>query len=105
MPYVTRDAGGHISAVSHMAHEGYQPIAGDDPELQDFIAQFDGLAGQHISNTDLDFVRVIEDLVELLVEKGIILFTELPESAQEKVLRRQNLRSDLRNKLDLLGDD
>jgi hypothetical protein len=48
---------------------------------------------------------VIEDLLELLVQKGIILFTELPDSAQRKVLARQQLRSQLLESLDLLSDD
>ena len=50
-------------------------------------------------------MRVIEDVVDLLVEKGFILFTELPESAQKKVLTRQQLRSRIGSSLDLLGDD
>ena len=52
-----------------------------------------------------DFVRVLEDVVQLLVDKGVILFTDLPESAQEKMLYRQRLRSSIKNNLNLIGDD
>ena len=52
-----------------------------------------------------DFVRVLEDVVQLLVDKGIILFTDLPESAQDKMLYRQKLRSSMKDKLNLIGDD
>ncbi|GAB3280539.1 tryptophan synthase subunit beta like protein [Parahaliea aestuarii] len=104
MPYVLRTRAGQISALSNDLLEGYEWIASDDAELRVFIAKSAGMI-DHLSASDLDMVRVLEDLVELLVQKGVILFTELPESAQEKVLRRQSLRSDLRNDLDLLGDD
>ena len=50
-------------------------------------------------------VRVLEDLIEMLTAKGIILFTELPESAQQKILLRKRLRKDRTNSLDLLGED
>ena len=41
----------------------------------------------------------------MLTAKGIILFTELPESAQQKILLRKRLRKDRTNSLDLLGED
>ena len=52
-----------------------------------------------------DFVRVLQDVVQLLVDKGVILFTDLPESAQEKMLYRQRLRSKMGGNLNLIGDD
>ena len=48
---------------------------------------------------------MLEDVVELLIDKGVILFTDLPDSAQEKMMRRQKLRSEMAGKLDLIGDD
>ena len=38
---------------------------------------------------DRDFVRAIEDTIELLIAKEIILFTDLPPKVQEKLLRRK----------------
>ena len=64
-----------------------------------------GGAPRSIDETDQDFVRVLEDVVQLLIDKGLILFTDLPGSAQEKIMRRQRLRSELTGKLDLIGDD
>jgi hypothetical protein len=55
--------------------------------------------------TDLEFVRVLEDVVQLLIDKGVILFTDLPDSAQQKIMLRQQLRSKFSGKLDLIGDD
>ena len=48
---------------------------------------------------------MLEDVVDLLISKGVILFTELPDSAQQKIMNRQQLRTELGAALDLLGDD
>lgn len=104
MPFVRRDDRGSIVAISQVPGEGLELVAADEPELQRFLRGIGGHAEQ-LSATDQDFVRVLEDVVELLIDKGVILFTELPPSAQEKMLVRQQLRSRLGSRLDLLGDD
>lgn len=104
MPFVQRDASGQIVAVSQVPADGMDVIAADDPELQGFLGEL-GEEARQISATDQDFVRVLEDVVELLVGRGVILFTDLPESAQQKMLHRQRLRSNLPGSLNLLGDD
>ena len=104
MPFVLRDAAGTISAVSHEQHPGYEWLAPGDSELRRYLATSIAAEDQ-LSASDLDMVRVVEDLIELLVAKGTILFTELPDSAQEKMLSRQKLRHDISGHLDLLGDD
>lgn len=104
MPYVQRNDRGEVLAVSQVPGEGLEPIPADAPELAAFLNSVGGEA-QLLSATDQDFIRVLEDVVELLVAKGVILFTELPDSAQDKMLHRQKLRSSLSGKLDLIGDD
>lgn len=104
MPYIKRDNTGNIIAASQIADTGLEQVAADDPQLQDFLNSLAEDVGQ-LSATDQDFVRVLEDLVELLVSRGVILFTELPQSAQQKILFRQRLRNKLPGSLDLLGDD
>lgn len=104
MPFVRRGPDGSIVAVSQVPGEGLELMAADAPELHRFLRGM-GAYAEQLSATDQDFVRVLEDVVELLIDKGIILFTELPPSAQEKMLMRQQLRSHLGNRLDLLGED
>lgn len=104
MPFVSRDERGGIIAVSQVPRDGMQLLHAEDRELQQFLRGLGGSAAQ-LSATDQDFVRVLEDVVELLVAKGVILFTDLPQSAQEKMLLRQRLRSDMDGSLDLLGED
>lgn len=58
-----------------------------------------------LSETDASLARVTEDLINLLVERGVIRFTDLPQAAQEKLLARQHTRSQMANSLRLLGDE
>lgn len=105
MPFVKRNEQGGITAVSQSPEPGFdEELAADNLEL---VAYLNGLGqgGSSLSATDQDFVRVLEDVVELLIDKGIILFTDLPDSAQEKMLYRQRLRSKMGNNLNLIGDD
>jgi len=91
--YVKRDKEGRIEAVSRQATpEISETIDDTDPELSAFLRGGDpeGLAALRAS--DLDVVRVLEDLIEVLIEKGLIQFTELPEPAQQKLLKRKRLR-------------
>jgi len=54
---------------------------------------------------DVDLVRVLEDVVDLLVARGIFRFTDLPDSAQQKLLFRKNLRSKWQPVPNPLGSD
>ena len=104
MPFVKRDQQGVITAVSRTPEGGIdEELPDTSPELANFLHTMDVSSSIHA--TDQDFVRVLEDVVELLIDKGVILFTDLPGSAQEKMMLRQQLRSKLGAKLDLIGDD
>lgn len=45
-----------------------------------------------MEQSDREFIRVLEDLIELLAKKGVVYLEDLPESAREKVLQRRQLR-------------
>ena len=55
--------------------------------------------------SDADMVRVLEDLIDVLIDRGVIQFTDLPKPAQAKLLQRKETRATLSNRLDLIGDD
>jgi hypothetical protein len=40
-------------------------------------------------------IRVYEDLTDILISKRIVLLTDFPPAAQEKLMRRKRLRSSL----------
>ena len=105
MPFVKRNGQGAITAVSETSEAGFEEeLPANSLELSGFLGGVGG-SDSDLSATDLEFVRVLEDVVQLLIDKGVILFTDLPDSAQQKIMLRQQLRSKFSGKLDLIGDD
>ena len=95
MVYVTRNSDGEVVAISSDPNTpGAIATAVDDPGVQEFLA-----------SSDLGMVRVIEDVIDLLVDQQTIRFTDLPESAQAKLLSRKTLRSRLSGIGPLVGDE
>ena len=58
-----------------------------------------------LSVSDLGMARVTEDLIDALIERGILPFTDLPPQAQAKLMERALARSDWAGKLKLLDDE
>ena len=54
---------------------------------------------------DADLIRVIEDVVDVLIDRGLLRLTDLPPEAQRKLMNRKGARARLRNGLNLLGPD
>lgn len=103
--YVKRNAGGEIALVSRVATpDCMEFIAADEPEILAFLEREGDEHLRQLRNSDLDFVRVLEDVIELLIGKGVISFTELPEAAREKLMTRQSMRRQV-NSVELLGDE
>ncbi|WP_039913168.1 DUF4034 domain-containing protein [Cellvibrio mixtus] len=91
--YVKRNHNGEVVAVSKQAGQDFsEQIAGDAPELLQFIQGEKTAEQLALEQTDQTMARVLEDVVNLLVEQGVIRFTDLPEAAQNKLLTRRELR-------------
>ena len=103
--YVKRDASGRIAQVSRdKTPECNEYVMAGSPALVAFLVDEEmGHDEASLQTSDLAFVRVLEDVIGLLMDKGVINFTELPEAAQEKMMARQSLRRRL-NGLGLVGD-
>ena len=56
------------------------------------------------SKLDVDFIRVLEDLIDALIANGTLRMTDLPIDAQRKLADRKKNRSRLFD-LNLLDDD
>ncbi len=107
MPFVHKDAQGKILAVYTEQVEGTVEIAPNDPALTDFIQKnipSAGAADDDWAQSDLGLVRVIEDLIEVLIDKKLIMFTDFPEGAQRRLLDRRGLRKEFDLVEDLFGD-
>ena len=62
-----------------------------NPEVQRYLE----VVMKQPSSSDTETIRVIEDLVDLLIEKKLILLTDLPAAAQKKLSERRQIRGDL----------
>lgn len=105
MPYVMRDAAGQIKAISMNAVEqaGWQEIDGGSREYLDFLEQ--AIAEQDkFRESDIHLARVLEDLIEMLIEREVIRFTDFPVAAQKRLMERQSLRQQARS-LKLISDE
>lgn len=98
MPYVNRDENGKIIAlVSQSGQDETEKLSASDPEVLAFLqeSESDSPPREFLDSSDLELVRVLEDVINLLVEKNIINFTELPDEVQHKLLNRQYAREKL----------
>lgn len=100
MPYVKRDPQGRIVAATLEPDDGFSDISGGAPELQEFMHRM-GQEQNTLEQSDMRLVRVLEDLIDLLIDRDVIRFTDLPLPAQEKLMARRTMRQSL-GALDLL---
>lgn len=93
---IERNKDGSIAAIRRgEGQSGQEPLSLLDAEVMDFFrssGEMETLT-QLLALSDMSMVRVLEDLVDLLIEKKLILFTELPPQAQEKIQFRRKLRT------------
>ena len=111
MPYAIRNEQGEIIALTIKPNKKDDiPVRFDDPDVIQFLTR--DLRTDHIQHQlhelliqDFQQIRIVEDLIDLLTAKGIILFSELPIAAQEKILKKKTRREALNQKNDILVDD
>ena len=108
MPYVVRDKNGcviSVLATPGSAEDGR--IALSDDEVADDMGSDSATKElqEVLVASDLSFVRVLEDLISVLLDKEILMLTDLPEAAQEKIMQRRDIRSHLSALSDLIEDE
>ena len=94
MPYARRDADGRVVALT------LEPESGDEelldvghPDVLAFLRGGEpGEQKVRLSTMDLDMARVMEDLIDILVQRRVLMYTDLPPAAQRKLLERRRLR-------------
>ena len=107
MPFVKRDASGRIVALfRERGDEAPEFLASGHPEIAEF-ADPEASRGERSSmlQSDLEMIRVYEDLIDILISKRIVVLTDFPTAAQEKLVRRKRLRSSLSSLTDVLAPE
>ncbi|WP_066015752.1 hypothetical protein [Endozoicomonas atrinae] len=101
MLYVLRDDNNQVCAVSNnpLSNE-WEQAEMDDESLKLFLQNNPEISTDIMESSDADFIRVLEDVIDLLIDKQIIQFTEFPDVVQAKLLSRRRYRESLRSKAD-----
>lgn len=112
MPYVSRDASGRVSGIFLRSHpEAVEFLPGDHADIVLFFGGvLPGNLGNHaliddLTHSDIKFIRVIEDVIDVLIDKKLLIFTDLPDEVCEKILSRKDARDRLAGSNDLVGSD
>lgn len=108
MPYVKRNEKDEIVAIDDKQTDTRdQWIEADNPDVLAFFQEekATGQAKKALTTTDQEMLRVVEDLIDLLMEKQVFIFTELPEAVQTKLNARKKLRKEMNSLEDLIKDD
>jgi hypothetical protein len=107
MLYAERDESGAIVAIRKIVGpetQGQEKISSTDLALflsgSEAMLPFENL----LAHLDTGVIRVLDDLIELLVDKHLILFTDLPAEAREKMYDRKRLRR-IMHESQLITDD
>lgn len=105
MLYVSRDLKGNINGISdRAAPHAREYLPKDHPDVAAYLERLNPNTVQEtLSETDLEMGRITEDLIDVLISKNIINFTDLPPQAQKKLVARQRLRHSLSALSSLVG--
>ena len=108
MPYINRNEQGEITQLLDVpSGEDSQWLELNHPDVVEFLQcpANETELKKSLESSDGDMVRVVEDLVDLLMEKQVFVFTELPEAVQGKLNARKKLRHDVNAISNLICDD
>ena len=103
MPYVRRDADGALVSLHHRPEFGAVELLPDShPEVRAFVG---AVPDPGFEQLDAQFIRVLEDLIDVLIRRNLINLTDLPSAAQHKLYSRKDQRQPTAlSELNLLGE-
>ena len=108
MPYVKRNQQGKVvQLMDEPIDEGSEWLELNDLDVVEFLRlpANEAELKNSLAISDSEMVRVVEDLIDILMEKQVFVFTELPEAVQAKLNARKKLRHDVNALSNLIGDD
>ena len=107
MFYVQRNADGQLTRVQAEASAGFtETLPTGHPELQAWFAnEAVSSSLKQLKQSDLDMIRVLDDLIQVLTDKGVIRITDLPPEAQAKLMDRSQAREALGGLSHLVEED
>ncbi|MEK9824964.1 MAG: hypothetical protein VW395_01505 [Methylotenera sp.] len=104
MAYILKNAQGEVIAASASENPGagWEYVENNAKVYLDYLEN--ALVKSHsFRESDIQLARVLEDLINLMIERNLIRFTDFPEAAQRRLNQRQSMRRNSQLS-DLLGD-
>ncbi|KTD13092.1 hypothetical protein Lgra_0956 [Legionella gratiana] len=96
--YVKRDSNNKICAIFNQDETGnLEKIDSDHPDVLEFISYGSLEKNYTFLASDLEFIRVLEDLITLLIKKKLISITDFPEAVVKKLVERNKIRNQFQN--------
>lgn len=100
MPHVQRNTDGRITALTAAAGPTAEFLPAEHPEVLQFLSAAQDpaapdAAGLALLLEDLKLIRAIEDIIDLLISKNVIIFSELPIAVQQKIMKKRGYREKL----------
>ena len=80
--------------VGRYVYELVEPKTQEEIDAED-IAEIESSYKARLAQTDAEMSRVLEDLIKVLNDKGILLESELPAAARDKLSLRRGARLNL----------
>jgi hypothetical protein len=107
MFYVQRDQQGELVRVEGVPYvEATETLPPDNHEIQAWYANdVIGNSLKQLKQSDFEMIRVLDDLIQVLISKGVIRVTDLPSAAQAKLMDRTQARETLGGLNHLINDD
>jgi hypothetical protein len=108
MPFVKRDETGAIAAIfDRRERQVGEKLPANHPEITEFLERVGRTAPlrENLGRSDSSMGRVLEDLIDCLIDKRLILVTDLPSDALQKISQRRDLRKEMQAVAGLISDD
>lgn len=97
MAYIRRNAEGAImgASTSQKIDASWEAIDDKNPE---YLAYLENamMHSMPFRESDIQFSRVLEDLISILIDRHVIQFTDFPLAAQNRMNERQQMRNQSR---------
>ncbi|KTD22610.1 hypothetical protein [Legionella londiniensis] len=106
MVFVKRDPNNAICAIYANDKNGeLEALDNNDAEVIAFLTQCALEKQYSFLKSDLDLIRVLEDLIQILMEKNLISITDFPLPVIEKLIARQKIRKQFEDVSKLFDED
>lgn len=108
MPYVQRNEQGQVTRLlDSPSNDAGEWLELEHSDVAAFLQQSEQTSElkKSLHTSDVEMARVLEDVIDLLMDKQVFLFTELPEVVQGKLNKRKKLRQEVNDLSDLITEE